>query len=229
MKLSRRLLRHACPAEIQATVAGAECQSNWTAAHICRANLAQIMLALNSYQSAYDALPAGVLNPDGPIRSEPKGHHLGWLVPVLPYVDCANTYRLTDLSASVDDPVNAEVRAARPSLFVCPSEPSDVAGASNYAGCHHDLEAPIDVDNHGVLFLNSHIARDDIPDGMSRTILVAEKLADAEDLGWMSGTRATLRNCGLAPNYPPAFDALGAAGGDVNRESPAAGSAMPSE
>ena len=32
---------------------------------------------------------------------------------------------------------------------------------SNYAGCHHDAEAPIDADNNGVLFLNSAVARTD--------------------------------------------------------------------
>jgi prepilin-type processing-associated H-X9-DG protein len=67
---------------------------------------------------------------------------------------------------------------------------------SNYAGCQNDVEAPINVDNHGVLFLNSHISRSDVTDGISHTIYVGEKLADPQDLGWMSGTRATLRNAG---------------------------------
>ena len=61
--------------------------------------------------------------------------------------------------------------------------PDDAAGRSNpvtgdtlttYAGCHHDVEAPIDATNHGVLFLNSHVGFDDIPDGLSYTLFIGE-------------------------------------------------------
>lgn len=67
----------------------------------------------------------------------------------------------------------------------------------NYMGCHHDVEAPIDADNHGVLFLNSRIAYDDIGDGLGYTLLAGEALGSTT-LGWASGTRATLRNTGHA-------------------------------
>ena len=78
-------------------------------------------------------------------------------------------------------------------------------GLSNYAGVHHDVEAPIDVNNNGVFFLNSHLRYDDITDGPSHTLFIGEKLFDSYDLGWMSGTRATLRNTGSALNssLPP--------------------------
>ena len=39
-------------------------------------------------------------------------------------------------------------------------------GSISYAGCHHDVEAPIAADNHGVLYLNSHVRFDDITDGL---------------------------------------------------------------
>ena len=166
----------------------------------CRANLAQLMLAMQNYENAFESFPAGVLNPDGPIRSEPIGHHQSWLVQMLPYVDEGNAYRLLDLSESVYDAKNAPVRALSPNLFICPTEPNDRPGTSNYAGCHHDVESPIDTDNHGVLFLNSHVRRLDITDGSSHTLVVGEKRMDNDDLGWMSGTRAALRNTGLPPN-----------------------------
>ncbi|MFM8986550.1 MAG: DUF1559 domain-containing protein, partial [Planctomycetia bacterium] len=90
-------------------------------------------------------------------------------------------------------------------------EPVKVA-ISNYAGCHHDVEAPIDTDNHGMLFLNSAVRFKDIEDGSSRTLLLGEKLGPrydavaADDLGWVSGTRATLRNTSalLSRSYEPA-------------------------
>ena len=53
---------------------------------------------------------------------------------------------------------------------ICPSDPQArarrrSARPSSYAGCHHDVEAPIDVDNHGVFFLNSRVSHDDLTDG----------------------------------------------------------------
>jgi prepilin-type N-terminal cleavage/methylation domain-containing protein len=168
----------------------------------CQGNLAQLSLALQSYENAYESLPAGVVNPDGPIRSEPVGLHQGWLIQLLPYLDEQNAYRLIDFSKSVYDPANAPVREHWPRNFICPSESLDVKGASNYAGCHHHLETPIDADNRGVLFLNSHIRRQDVTDGAAYTLFIGEKRNEEGDLGWMSGTRATLRNTGLPPNDP---------------------------
>ncbi|MEN6451007.1 MAG: DUF1559 domain-containing protein, partial [Thermoguttaceae bacterium] len=74
---------------------------------------------------------------------------------------------------------------------------------SNYAGCQNDVEKPIDTDNSGVLFLNSHISAKDVTDGLAHTIYVGEKLVGEGDLGWMSGTRSTLRNTGVPPNCTP--------------------------
>jgi len=78
-------------------------------------------------------------------------------------------------------------------------------GWSSYVGCHNSVEAPIDVGNDGLLFLNSRIRFDDILDGSSHTLLVSEHVFEDPDpnngvspieLGWPSGTRATLRNTG---------------------------------
>ena len=54
-----------------------------------------------------------------------------------------------------------------------------------------------------MLFLNSHIKTKDVTDGTTHTIYVGEKLAGPNDLGWMSGTRATLRNTGTDLNLTP--------------------------
>ncbi len=174
---------------------------------ICQANLGRIMLALQSYDDAFESLPPGVVNPDGPIRNEAVGLHQGWLIQMLPYLDESAAYRHIDFSKSVYDPANAEVRALSPPVFLCPSERKDDRGKSNYAGCHHDVEAPIAADNSGVLFLNSHIHRNDLVDGAGYIVFASEKRIELGDLGWMSGTRATLRNTGLAPNAVSTIDA----------------------
>jgi prepilin-type N-terminal cleavage/methylation domain-containing protein/prepilin-type processing-associated H-X9-DG protein len=174
----------------------------------CENNLVQIGIALHQYESAHEVLPPGVVNAKGPIRSEPAGYHMSWLVQILPYIDEGNAYRHIDFSVGVYDPKNAAVRRLSRSFVMCPSDAHSYRGgtqevaSSSYAGCHHDVEAPIDVNNHGVLFLNSHVGPRDIPDGSSYTLMAGEKVITEDDLGWMSGTRATLRNTGAEINHP---------------------------
>jgi prepilin-type processing-associated H-X9-DG protein len=67
------------------------------------------------------------------------------------------------------------------------------------------LEAPIDEDNHGVFFLNRSLCYEDISDGTAHTLFIGEKYYASpdnarQDLGWMSGTRWTLRNTGSLVN-----------------------------
>jgi len=166
----------------------------------CQNNISQLALAVHNYEFGTEHLPAGSINPEGPIRSEPEGQHVSWLVQILPYVEQNNAYQLFDQESGAYSRVNSEVRALRLRLFVCPSYPGDVTNEegtvarTTYAGCHHDREAPIDADNHGLLFLNSRLRYTDILDGSSQTILLGEYRADEDELGWVSGTRATLRN-----------------------------------
>ena len=173
----------------------------------CSNNLVQLGIALQNYESAYGVLPPGTIDAHGPIHNLPQGYHMSWIVQVLPYIEEGNTFKHIDFSVGAYDKKNAQVRAINLPILVCPSSgthrnPSHgLAGpggwvASSYAACYNDVEAPIDVDNHGVMYLNSHIGQKDVTDGTSHTIYVGEKLADDEDLGWMSGTRATLRNTG---------------------------------
>ena len=176
----------------------------------CLNNLVQLGIALQNYESAHSVLPPGVVDKQGPIHNEPKGYQMSWLVQLLPYIEESVTFQHIDFSVGVYDKKNAAVRAISLQFLVCPTcglrrnPPNTPAGAgtwtvSNYAGCHHGVEAPIDVNNDGVLFLNSHIGQKDVTDGTTHTIYVGEKLSDEQDLGWMSGTRATLRNTGTPP------------------------------
>lgn len=176
----------------------------------CCNNLNQLGIALHHYEAAHEMLPPGVVNAKGPIRNEPAGYDMSWLVQILPYIEDGNTFRHVDFSVGVYDPKNEAVRKVTRSYMLCPSDghgyrgrregTDDKIGLASYAGCHHGVEAPIDTTNQGVLFLNSRIASRDVSDGSSFTLMLGEKwLADA-DLGWMSGTRATLRNTGTLPN-----------------------------
>ncbi len=171
---------------------------------VCLDNLAKIGVALQNHQSLWDVLPPGTVNPQGPIHNIAQGDHMSWMAQLLPYLGENAAYQQIVLAAGAYGEQNAAARAQRFPLFTCPDYSGPIVNGtapntytvSNYAGCHHDVEAPIDVNNHGVLFLNSEIGDQDVPDGLAQTIFAGEKLGDSEDLGWMSGTRTTLRNPG---------------------------------
>ncbi len=182
-------------------------QATREAAHrlTCINHLSRIGLALQNYESAQEVLPPGTIDAKGPIHSVPQGDHMGWLVQLLPYVEEGNTFKHVDFAGGAYSDKNAPLRALCIPLFTCPSAPwvrSATLAKSDYAGCHNDVEAPIDVNNHGVLFLNSHVSAQDVTNGAANTIYVGEKLAASDDLGWMSGTRATLRNTGSPLDHP---------------------------
>jgi prepilin-type processing-associated H-X9-DG protein len=166
----------------------------------CVDNLSQIALGLQQYANIYETLPPGVVNDSGPIKNRPSGYHHGWLTQILPHLDRGDVSGALDTSVSIYAPENSTCRQVLIGVLTCPSslgnrvrEPDGVA-ATSYAGCHHDRETPIAANNNGVLFLNSAIRHDDISDGTSHTIVVGEKPLLGGELGWASGTRASLRN-----------------------------------
>ena len=165
----------------------------------CANNLAQLGLAVHNYEFSMEHLPAGVININGPIRSEPIGQHVSFLVELLPYIEQRGIANNFDIAAGTYAAVNAPAREMVIPTYVCPSFPfsqneDETAGLTNYAGCHDGSETPINAKNNGVLFLNSKISYGDIFDGSCNTILIGEMLPFASSLGWASGTRASLRN-----------------------------------
>jgi prepilin-type N-terminal cleavage/methylation domain-containing protein/prepilin-type processing-associated H-X9-DG protein len=196
----------------------------------CKNNVMNICLALHNYMMAHEVLPPGTQNASGPIVSGPAatgranddmaaggadaaiaapagpvGYHMSWTTQILPYLEQQNAYGKIDFQQSVYHQANAPVRKHTVVTFLCPSDegvyPSTGIALSSYPGCHHDQEAPIDVDQNGVLFLNSAVRYEDITDGSTSTIMIGETILKSNtSLGWMSGTRATLRNTGTAPN-----------------------------
>ncbi|MDX1966784.1 MAG: DUF1559 domain-containing protein [Planctomycetaceae bacterium] len=200
----------------------------------CRNNLMNLGLALHNYMMAHEVLPPGTQNLTGPINNLPAGpaaedgsgsvsspidltvhRHMGWITQILPYFEQQNAYKKIDFTRSVYAPENATVRNYLIGTLQCPSDPSPTRNEesvySSYRGCHHDSEALIDVDQNGVFFLNSAVSYEGIEDGSSSTLFVGEAPGGWNStLGWMSGTRATLRNTGTeinAKNVDPATQA----------------------
>jgi prepilin-type N-terminal cleavage/methylation domain-containing protein/prepilin-type processing-associated H-X9-DG protein len=175
----------------------------------CINNLKQIELAIQSYLTTYNVLPSGSYDAARPVSSGSGGYQVSWIVSLLPYMEQSSLYRAFDFRYGAEDPVNQTARMSWISSLLCPSDASAgrnflarvnpangvEPGRTSYAACHHEVEAPIDEDNHGVFFLNSHVRVIDVTDGLSQTIFVGEvpwRLSP----GWVSGTRATLRNTG---------------------------------
>ncbi len=199
----------------------------------CNNNLVQFGIALHNYDLAHRKLPPGTVDAKGPIVHLPVGFHHSWIVQILPMMDERVAYESINHAQSIYSAANVPVRLYSFGPLHCPSSSSYSAAFTNYAGVHDSREVPIDVTNNGVLYLNSAVRFDDIVDGAAHTIFVGEKLPDATELGWVSGTRATLRNLGspfsaslgrlpfgqLPPGIRPRGEPIGIDGeGDVGLE-----------
>jgi prepilin-type N-terminal cleavage/methylation domain-containing protein/prepilin-type processing-associated H-X9-DG protein len=182
----------------------------------CVNNLKQISLAIQGYLTSYNVLPSGSAGNSAPVSSVPDGQEVSWIVSLLPYLEQTALSRAFDPRYGANHPANQTVAMSRLRTLLCPSEggpsfnylfgvptPSGqvspgqppAGGRTSYAGCHHDVEAPISGDNNGVFFLNSRVRVVDVSDGLAQTIFVGE-LPLSSSLGWVSGTRASLRNTG---------------------------------
>jgi len=161
--------------------------------------MSQLIIAIHGYEMAHTVYPAGTVDAQGPIVNVPRGYHHSWIERILPYFEERNAYAKIDWTQSVYHKANGVVRSHNLRTLQCPSSPLTVGPVSHYAAVHNDVETPIDVTNNGVFFLNSRIRYEDVTDGTSYTMFLGEKSPEVGDLGWMSGTRATLRNAGGAP------------------------------
>lgn len=184
----------------------------------CTNNLMQMGLALNNYEAAFDVFPPGTVNETGPIANIAKGYHASWIAQLLPYAEQRSTFNHINFNFGMYADENITVRAVPMRVLLCPSDPGTSFtrfAPSSLVGNHHHVEAPIDVTNTGVLFLNSRIRTEDIEDGASNTIAIGEKRIAQGGLGWASGTNSTLRNGGTGVNglpggaLPPGPDPVG--------------------
>ena len=177
----------------------------------CSNHIVQLIMAVHHYESTHQVYPPGTVNPTGPILNQLKGYHHGWIEQMMPFMEKEAVYHHIDGDVSVYHKNNMPIRALTFSWQRCPSCAQSGRGYSNYAALHHDVESSIDVDQNGVFFLNSAVTQDDVSDGAGYTIFLGEKLLETGDLGWMSGTRAILRNTGEPLNT--AVDHLRRTGG----------------
>ena len=166
----------------------------------CGNNISQLIIAVHNYEMAHGHYPAGTMDAKGPIVNAQVGYHHNWVIQILPFMEERNTFNAIDKTLSVYHAKNKPPGDVFIRVLGCPSSVAWNSNSSHYAGVHHDLEKPIDAKDNGVFFLNSRVRYDDVTDGSSHTIFIGEKIPDAWDYFWMSGTRATLRNAGTGVN-----------------------------
>ncbi|QDU77861.1 Type II secretion system protein G precursor [Bremerella volcania] len=176
----------------------------------CMNHLAQLVLALHNYESANQHFPAGSINDTSPIRNVPKGYHHNWISATLPYLGDITTYDHIDFSKGVYDKAQNGPRALSLEMLECPSSPinrvNNRVGSSHYVGIHNHCELPISESNTGAFILNKPLSAANFHDGVAFTLFLAEAdITPTSNLGWLSGTRATLRNTGAAPRSGPAI------------------------
>jgi prepilin-type N-terminal cleavage/methylation domain-containing protein/prepilin-type processing-associated H-X9-DG protein len=168
----------------------------------CHNHLSQLIIAVHNYELGHGVYPPGTIEAKGPIVNArlPTSFHHGWIVQILPFLEERNTWNAIDKSLSIYHAKNAPATAVQMRVLACPSSGVWGTGTSHYAGVHNDAEKPIDAKDNGVFFLNSRVRYDDVTDGSAHTIFIGEKIPDAWDFFWASGTRGTLRNAGLGIN-----------------------------
>lgn len=181
----------------------------------CKNHLHNLGIAVQNYATAYGCFPPGAVAAARPLRSERGADGVSWQALLLVYLEQKPLSDRINFSEPLDQDDERLLLSTTLNVFICPSDQTGKAAprpASNYAGCHHSEESPIDVDNNGAFPLNRGLGPIDFPDGLAHTLLIGEKEALPGDLGWWSGSRATLRNTGttlarLDPQRPEAIPA----------------------
>ena len=96
----------------------------------CVNNLMQLSIALQNYESAFEVLPPGVVNPTGPIKNLAKGYHFSWTVQILPFIEQKSLFKHIDFKIGAYDATNLTVRLITVRSFLCPSDGGPEEGRS---------------------------------------------------------------------------------------------------
>ncbi|MBI1391819.1 MAG: DUF1559 domain-containing protein [Alphaproteobacteria bacterium] len=185
---------------------------------LCKNNLMQIGIAIHNYEHMWECLPLGSVNQTSPIENVREGYHMGWLPRILPHMNEGNVYAHIDFRHGVYAPENEAVAEHFISWMRCPSSPesqgvpferldgnaqgleTSIAIGTNYAAVFDGRIAPLSEEGLGAFVVNKPLTHKDITDGASYTLYVGEKAFFENQLGWMSGSSASLANTGFPIN-----------------------------
>jgi prepilin-type N-terminal cleavage/methylation domain-containing protein len=140
----------------------------------CQNNLHQIGVALNNYESNYQAFPQAR-------NAFPLVHSA--LSRLLPFVDQTILQNLVDYTTPPTSPTNVAASQTRVTLFICPSDPvhGKVPGMTDY-GSNYVANNGTGTIGFGLIasgdgiFTQSAVRRAEITDGVSTTVAFSESI-----------------------------------------------------
>ncbi len=146
----------------------------------CANNLKQLGLALHQYHDSNNTLPPGAI-PGTNIEEYP---YVSWLTRLLPYVEQASLWRVTESAYRQDrspfhNPPHVGLDTVV-ALFICPAEGRAFSAQTSYGyqvafTCYLGNEGTDQTSGDGVLYSKSRVRLTDIRDGTSQTLLVGER------------------------------------------------------
>lgn len=146
--------------------------------------LHQVGVAVHNYCDVYQSLPPG-----GVMDGEGKGYH-GWMTSTLPYLDQDPCYSMIDFDYAWDDRRNENIFRMSHGMFEAPGI-VEVATTEGYALTHYQA-------NPNLLYRNSHVRFEDMPEGLEQTWLMGEVAGRYQPQGYPFNWRplGDCLNCG---------------------------------
>ena len=89
----------------------------------CANNVCQLILAVHNHEFSFERFPAGTINATGPIRNEPIGQHISWVVQILPYLE-KNSLKKGATHGQYATTL-APIEQSAINLYFCPSRRGD--------------------------------------------------------------------------------------------------------
>ena len=177
----------------------------------CLNNLRQIGLGILNYESAHQELPPGWETID---QTDPVSDNgWGWSAFILPQLEGVNLQNQLNFRLPITDPSHVDILEESLPVYACPSETGpetvdlngDIAspnatfgaalpvssnpimvGRSNYSGMFGNVEIDDDPANGpGAFFANSNIKLGRFTDGLSNTVIVAERTLNLGAVSWV--------------------------------------------
>jgi prepilin-type N-terminal cleavage/methylation domain-containing protein/prepilin-type processing-associated H-X9-DG protein len=171
---------------------------------VCLNNLRNVGCSLHGHLLAKRRFPIGCL--EWRAGWQPgKARCLAWSAAVLPWLEEQPLFERIDFSRSFDDPLNVAAAGTTVPVYLCPEAdrgggPSWLA-RTDYGGvCGERIASPNNPEK-GVLVHDRPFAEREIPDGLSKTIFVAECARGPwPDGQWINGRN--LFDQAYAVNWP---------------------------
>ncbi|MBM4098137.1 MAG: DUF1559 domain-containing protein [Planctomycetes bacterium] len=160
----------------------------------CQCNIGQLALATIHHEQTFGKFPSGYQSSS--VRGNPTGW--GWAISVLPYLENEVLVRKMNLDNSILEETNNQFREVRLPHFICPSDymseaheielpatlpkPDESPAAPNlmkFSPSHYMAVAGTlatdSRENTGIMYRDSRVKADEITDGLTHTLLHAER------------------------------------------------------